>query len=112
MIVQMEIVKFCIVDSGGIIRFICFSLSTFYCDANVLLCSCVIFLFTCREHKVNALLFRPWQLKKKYGYTRLDATDASQAMLDKARDTGVYRNFYCCRIGGGYKLPMADSEWN
>ncbi|KAK2149894.1 hypothetical protein NP493_2894g00004 [Ridgeia piscesae] len=51
-------------------------------------------------------------LKEKYGYMRLDATDASQAMLDKARDTGVYRNFYCCRIGGGYKLPMADNTYD
>ena len=42
-IVQMEIVKFYMVENGSIIRFICVSLSTFYGDANMLPWSCVMF---------------------------------------------------------------------
>lgn len=67
-------------------------------------------LFRWNMAEINPLLLRLWQLKEKYGYTRMDATDASQTMLDKAFETGVYSNIYCCRLGDGYKLPMADSE--
>lgn len=51
-------------------------------------------------------------LKERYGYTCIDATDASQGMLNKASQKGVYRNVYCCRIGDGHKLPMADNTYD
>ena len=44
------------------------------------------------------------------GFTNLDALDANQAMLDKARAKRVYTNFICDYMGPN-KLAVENGEY-
>ena len=44
------------------------------------------------------------------GFTgRIDAVDGCQAMLDKAKERGLYTELICCKVGDGSAMPVGDS---
>ena len=50
-----------------------------------------------------------FQLREEYGYTVIDALDASQDMLDCAKEKDLYRHYLCCMIGDGHVVDIQDS---
>ena len=51
-------------------------------------------------------------LRARHGFTGvIEGFDGSQNMLDKAALKKVYQKTYCCFVGDGHKLPMADSTY-
>lgn len=49
---------------------------------------------------------------RKLGYTKLDALDGSQEMLDKAKVRGVYDRMYCCMLGQQYTVPIETNTYD
>ena len=44
------------------------------------------------------------------GFTgRIDAVDGCQAMLDKAKESDLYTELICCKLGDGTFVPVGDS---
>lgn len=41
----------------------------------------------------------PFSQLQEMGYTNIDAVDASQNMLDKAREKNIYKHLACARVG-------------
>ena len=50
------------------------------------------------------------QLKKE-GFTNVDALDASQEMLNIARQKGIYNDLLCAYVEKGRSLPIEDSKY-
>ena len=48
---------------------------------------------------------------RQAGFTgRIDAVDGCQAMLDKAKERGLYTELICCKLGDGSVMPVGDSK--
>ncbi|XP_005092047.1 methyltransferase-like protein 27 [Aplysia californica] len=48
---------------------------------------------------------------KKHGFMRFDALDASEGMLQKARQKGLYDNYICCYLDTN-KLPILEDTYD
>ena len=46
------------------------------------------------------------QLTEKYGFTNLDALDASSGMLKEASKLGIYKQMICTMLGETHVMPI------
>lgn len=49
---------------------------------------------------------------QKHGYFNIDALDASEAMLAKAKKKNLYKDYFCCPLGEGRKAPIAAEQYD
>ena len=51
-------------------------------------------------------------MTEKFGFTNLDALDASEGMLIEACKLGVYNHLICAMVGGAHNLPIETGNFS
>ncbi|ELT90869.1 hypothetical protein CAPTEDRAFT_228946 [Capitella teleta] len=52
------------------------------------------------------------QILRDIGYNNIDGVDASDTMLEIAREKSIYERLYSAKLGEGNKLPMIDDTYD